>query len=240
MRWARVMDADAGDGRFPLDMDRSLGPRRGCRQGRYKRRRKGPGRPSIISRSNGPVREPLRPVLAKRWRFAFRLIVTLMPRRSLFGRSVAIERPEFGFVPRPMASFSEGLKQIIAWWKACGCAEAPDRQIQIKLTGTGRGPRDAIRSIVPEPLICVRSGKGKGRRSAGPRSSYLNLAMLSLVTRVAPELISDFTFSPRIAFTRASTPSSPTSSPETAQPRHPRSRRPRLPPRRSRSRNRPE
>jgi hypothetical protein len=113
-----------------------------------------------------------------------------------------------GFVSRPMASFSEGLKQIIPWWKACGCAEAPDRQIQNQAdrNRAWSSRNAAIRSIVPEPLICVRSGKGKGRRSAGPRSSYLNLAMLSLVTRAAPESISDSTFSPRIAFTRASTP----------------------------------
>ena len=48
---------------------------------------------------------------------------------------------------------------------------------------------------------------GTGHR-AGPGASYLNCAMLSGVTRAAPESINDSTFSPRIALTRASTPSS--------------------------------
>src|SRR6185312_2126885 len=56
----------------------------------------------------------------------------------------------------------------------------------------------------PDAACCAGTpapGKGEGRLFADPPSSHLNLSMLSLVTRAAPESIRDTTFSPLIDFT---------------------------------------
>ena len=71
-----------------------------------------------------------------------------------------------------------------------------DERLGISHVSSCRRPQSAAR----------REGQGPARRR--PSTLHLKLSMLSLVTRAAPESISDSTFSPRIALTSASTPSS--------------------------------